>query len=64
MEVCTYMIEEKEIREELEKLLYRYQKQELAKELGISRPTLNRYLKDSSEMSIRILNKVMELVVG
>lgn len=58
------MIEEKEIREELERLLYRYQKQELAKELGISRPTLNRYLKDSSEMSIRVLNKVMELVVG
>ena len=57
------MIEEKEIREELEKLLYRYQKQELAKVLGISRPTLNRYLKDSSEMSIRVLNKVMELVV-
>ncbi len=57
------MIEEKEIREELEKLLYRYQKQELAKELGISRPTLNAYLKDASEMSIRVLNKVMGLVV-
>ena len=57
------MIEEKDIREELEKLLYRYQKQELAVMLGISRPTLNRYLKDSSEMSIRVLNKVMELVV-
>lgn len=58
------MIEEKEIREELEKLLYRYQKQELAKKLGISRPTLNAYLKDASEMSIRVLNKVMGLVVG
>jgi transcriptional regulator with XRE-family HTH domain len=58
------MIEEKEIREALEKLLYRYQKQELAKKLGISRPTLNAYLKDSSEMSIRVYNKVMELVVG
>lgn len=58
------MIEEKEIREVLEKLLYRYQKQELAKKLGISRPTLNAYLKDSSEMSIRVYNKVMELVVG
>ena len=58
------MIEEKEIREALEKLLYRYQKQELAKRLGISRPTLNAYLKDSSEMSIRVYNKVMELVVG
>lgn len=57
------MIEEKEIREELERLLYRYQKQELAVMLGISRPTLNAYLKDSSEMSIRVLNKVMELVV-
>lgn len=57
------MIEEKEIREELERLLYRYQKQELAGMLGISRPTLNAYLKDSSEMSIRVLNKVMELVV-
>lgn len=56
------MIEEKEIREELEKLLYRYQKQELAKKLGISRPTLNAYLKDASEMSIRVLNKVMGLV--
>ena len=58
------MIEEKEIREELEKLLYRYQKQELAKKLGISRPTLNAYLKDASEMSIRVLNKVMGLVEG
>ena len=58
------MIEEKEIREALERLLYRYQKQELAKRLGISRPTLNAYLKDSSEMSIRVYNKVMELVVG
>jgi transcriptional regulator with XRE-family HTH domain len=57
------MIEEKDIREELERLLYRYQKQELAKKLGISRPTLNAYLKDSSEMSIKVLNKVMELVV-
>ena len=57
------MIKEKEIRGSLEKLLYRYQKQELAGMLGISRPTLNRYLKDSSEMSIRVLNKVMELVV-
>lgn len=57
------MIEEKEIREKLEKLLHRYQKQELAERLGISRPTLNRYLKDSSEMSIRVMNKVMELVV-
>jgi len=58
------MIEEKEIREKLEKLLNRYQKQELAKRLGISRPTLNAYLKDSSEMSIVVYNKVMELVVG
>ena len=57
------MIEEKEIRGSLEKLLYRYQKQELAELLGISRPTLNAYLKDSSEMSIRVMNKVMELVV-
>ena len=57
------MIEEKEIREKLEKLLHRYQKQELALKLGISRPTLNAYLKDSSEMSIKVLNKVMELVV-
>lgn len=57
------MIEEKEIREGLDKLLYRYQKQELAERLGISRPTLNAYLKDSSEMSIRVMNKVMELVV-
>lgn len=57
------MIEEKEIREGLEKLLYKYQKQELAEHLGISRPTLNAYLKDASEMSIRVLNKVMELVV-
>lgn len=57
------MIEEKEIREELEKLLYRYQKQELAEKLGISRPTLNAYLKDASQMSIRVLNKVMGLVV-
>ena len=57
------MIEEKEIRDKLEKLLHRYQKQELAERLGISRPTLNAYLKDSSEMSIKVLNKVMELVV-
>lgn len=56
------MIEEKEIREELEKLLYRYQKQELAEKLGISRPTLNAYLKDANEMSIKVLNKVMGLV--
>ena len=64
MEVYTYMIqvEEKEVREELEKLLYRYQKQELAEKLGISRSTLNAYLKDSSEMSIKVLNKVMGLV--
>ena len=56
------MIEEKEIRQYLEKLLYKYQKQELAEKLGISRPTLNAYLKDASEMSIRVLNKVMGLV--
>lgn len=56
------MIEEKEIRQYLEKLLYKYQKQELAERLGISRPTLNAYLKDSSQMSISVLNKVMGLV--
>lgn len=56
------MIEEKEIRQYLEKLLYKYQKQELAERLGISRPTLNAYLKDASEMSIKVLNKVMGLV--